>query len=233
MNYSDRFTYIVIVIGFLLVGLSLFLTSWEPDLLLPYGFFCVLMVGYRLVKVRLLQGLYMTFTPLLIFVGMFLLGPAPMAVILSLGILSTRLFGIYMRSAVFNTGQFVISMYASYLVYSMVGGKVPLTYLDGPLFWKMMFSTLVFMVVNVLLVYTSDLLSNACKIQKFLPKYLLGDCDLGTLFSFKYIGSLLQVSISFRLDGDHSIVGYFTDLLLLDPKDCRQFCDRYSLIPTD
>jgi hypothetical protein len=125
-----------------------------------------LTVGYRLIRVRLPQGPFMTFTPLLIFVTMFLMGPAPTSVIIALGILLTPLLGVYTRSACFNASQFSLSIYAGCGVYWLLGGEIPVSYLNGTVFLNMAAATLAFMAVNVALIYTSELLASPHKLPR-------------------------------------------------------------------
>ncbi len=157
MKFPDRYALAVCCTGLILSGVSLFQMDWESHLL-PYVFLLVLAVGYRLVRVRLPQGIYVSFTPLYVFVGLSLVGPVPTAGLLALGILLTLGFGTCLRTALFNIGQFLIALYVAGGLYEFLGGQIPPTRLDSATLLQLLAGTVAFLAVNVLLVYASEAL---------------------------------------------------------------------------
>lgn len=204
INCGDRFTYLVIGVGLILIGYSCFQTPWDTQLVFPYCLLLSFTVGYRLVRVRLPQGPFMTFTPLPIFVSMFLMGPAPASVLIGLGILLTPLLGIYTRSACFNASQFALSIYAGYGVYALLGGEIPVSYLNGTVFLNMAAATLAFMTVNVTLIYASELLSTPHKLQRVF-RNLYWEMMIWSL-SFPLSILVLSYKIQLGLDLTRAIV---------------------------
>lgn len=190
--------------GLTLAVLSAFLTSWDRALFAPGLLLTGLVLGYRMVGVRLPQGPYLSFTPLVLFTGVFLLGPAPTVVCLALGILITTLLGIYRRPALFNIGLFTAAIFVCSGVFLALGGELPIEEINAPILLRLFIATGAFMITTALIYFTSIVLKTLSGANRFLRNT---HWDIVVwLFSFTLFACVLWLRHGYHLSVVESLV---------------------------